>query len=215
MVIIVTKNNRGKRGRPANLTLKQTIIDAAYELFVELGFKAATLNMVAQRANISKLSIYRHFENKEALFSAVVAARCQYFATHAFLKDPDGSAEEQLMSVGSSLLCTLLSSDFHCLETMIIADRTNHKLLSKLHYEVVFAHVIRQIEALLRQLHTKAILNVPYPLQSAHLFVALFKGSNLSIIARFDEAKIEDDNMFKSYCRSAVNMFITSHGGSA
>ncbi|EOQ72865.1 TetR/AcrR family transcriptional regulator [Acinetobacter lactucae] len=210
----MTKNNRGKRGRPANLTLSQTIIDAAYELFVELGFKAATLNMVAQRANISKLSIYRHFENKEALFSAVVATRCQHFATHAFLKDLDGSAEEQLMSVGSSLLCTLLSSDFRSLETMIIADRTNQKLLSELHYEVVFVHVIRQIEALLRRLHMKKVLNVPYPLQSAHLFVALFKGSNLRIIARFDDAKAEDDNTIKSYCRSAVDMFIATHRGS-
>ncbi|MCU4332502.1 TetR/AcrR family transcriptional regulator [Acinetobacter baumannii] len=205
--------NQGRRGRPANHRLSQTIIDAAYELFVELGFKAATLNMVAQRANISKVSIYRYFENKEALFSAVVTARCQQFATQTLLK-VDGSAEEQLMAVGSSLLCTLLSSDFRSLESIIIADRTNQKLLSKLHYEAVFAHVIRQIEALLRQLHTKAILNVPYPLQSAHLFVALFKGSNLGTIARFDEAKVEDDNVIKSYCLSAVNMFITSHSGS-
>jgi hypothetical protein len=45
------------------------------------------------------------------------------------------------------------------------------------------------------------------------LFAALFKGSDLLIIARFDEARAEDDNEIESYCRSAVAMFIAAHGG--
>ena len=72
----MTENSQGRRGRPANQALGQTIVDAARELFVELGFQATTLDKVAQRAKISKLSIYRHFENKEALFSAAIAAGC-------------------------------------------------------------------------------------------------------------------------------------------
>jgi hypothetical protein len=71
-----------------------------------------------------------------------------------------------------------------------------------------------QIEALLRQLHAKAVLNVPDPLQSARLFAALFKGSDLLIVARFGEARAEDDREIESYCRSAVAMFIAAHGGS-
>lgn len=90
---------------------------------------------------------------------------------------------------------------------------TNQKSLSKLHYEAGPAYVIAQIEALLRQLHTKAVLNVPNPLQSARLFAALIKGSDLLIIARFDEARAEDDNEIESYCRSAVAMFVAAHGG--
>ncbi|MBV8633562.1 MAG: helix-turn-helix transcriptional regulator, partial [Burkholderiaceae bacterium] len=65
----MTKDNQGRRGRPVNEALRQTIVDTALELFVELGFQATTMDKVAQRAKISKLSIYRHFENKEALFS--------------------------------------------------------------------------------------------------------------------------------------------------
>ena len=207
----MTENSQGRRGRPANEALGQTIVDAACELFVELGFQATTLDKVAQRARISKLSIYRHFENKEALFSAAIAARCHQFAPQ--VEGVDGSAEDQLMAVGTSLLRTLLSPDVRSVEAMIMADKTNQKSLSKLHYEAGPAHVIAQIEALLRQLHAKAVLNVPDPLRSARLFAALFKGSDLLIIARFDEARAEDDNEIESYCRSAVAMFIAAHGG--
>jgi TetR/AcrR family transcriptional regulator, mexJK operon transcriptional repressor len=210
--MIVSKNSQGRRGRPANEALGQTIVDAAYELFVELGLHATTLDKVAQRAKVSKLSIYRHFKNKEALFSAAMAARCHQSAPQTLFEGVDGSAEDQLMAVGSSLLRTLLSPDVRSVEAMIMADKTNQKSLSKLHYEAGPAHVIAQIEALLRQLHARAALNVPDPLRSARLFAALFKGSDLLIIARFDEARAKDDKQIETYCRSAVAMFIAAHG---
>ncbi len=209
----MTENNQGRRGRPANEALGQTIADAACELFVELGFQATTMDKVAQRAKISKLSIYRHFENKEALFSAAIAASCHQFAPQALFEGVDGSAADQLMAVGSSLLRTFLNPNVRRFEAMILADKTNQRSLSKLQYEAGPVHVIAQIEALLRRLHAKAALNVPDPLQSARLFAALLKGSDLLIIARFDEAIAEDDNEIESYCRSAVAMFLAAHGG--
>jgi TetR/AcrR family transcriptional regulator, mexJK operon transcriptional repressor len=210
----MTENSQGRRGRPANETLAQTIVDAAYELFVELGFQATTMDKVAQRAKISKLSIYRHFENKEALFSAALADRCHQFAPQAMFESVDGSAEDQLMTVGSSLLRILLNPEVRGVEAMIMADKTNQESLSKLHYEAGPAHIISGIEALLRQLHAKAVLNVPDPFQSARLFAALFKGCDLLLIARFDEATAEHDKEIESYCRSAVAMFVAAHAGS-
>lgn len=207
----MSENVQNRRGRPANEALGQTIVDAACELFEELGFHAATLDKVAQRAKISKLSIYKHFENKEALFGAAFAARCQQLVPQRLFEGVNGSAEDQLMAAGSSLLRTLLRPEVRNVEAMVMADTPNQRSLSKLHYEAGPAHIVAQIEGLLCQLHAKALLNVPDPLRSARLFGALFKGSDLLIIARFDEARAEDDNEIESYCRSAVAMFIAAH----
>lgn len=209
----MSENVQTRRGRPANEALGQTIVDAACELFEELGFHAATLDKVAQRAKISKLSIYKHFENKEALFGAAFAARCQQLVPQKLFEGVDGSAQDQLMAAGSSLLRTLLRPEVRNVEAMVMADTPNQKSLSKLHYEAGPAHIVAQIEGLLRQLHAKAALNVPDPLRSARLFAALFKGADLLMIARFDEAKASDDNEIESYCRSAVAMFIAAHRG--
>lgn len=206
----MVENSKGRRGRPANESLAQTIVDAARELFVELGFQATTMDKVAQRAKISKLSIYRHFENKEALFSAAVATHCHQLAPQALFEGVDGSAEDQLMAVGSSLLRALLSPDVRSVEAMIMADKKNQKALSKLHYEAGPAYVIAQIEALLHQLHSKAVLHVPDPFQSARLFAALIKGSDLLMVARFDAVRAQRES--ESYCRSAVAMFLAAHG---
>ena len=50
----------------------RTLLDAAADLFIEVGFEAASLNELVMRAGGSKSSIYAYFRNKEGLFIAVV-----------------------------------------------------------------------------------------------------------------------------------------------
>jgi AcrR family transcriptional regulator len=57
---------RRKEARPAELTA------AALELFVEKGFAGTRLDDVASRAGVSKGTLYLYFDNKEALFKAVI-----------------------------------------------------------------------------------------------------------------------------------------------
>lgn len=60
------KWRRRSDARPAELTA------AAFALFAEQGFAATRLEDVAARAGVSKATIYRYFQNKDALFEAVV-----------------------------------------------------------------------------------------------------------------------------------------------
>jgi AcrR family transcriptional regulator len=58
--------HRRKEARPAEL------IAAALEVFVEKGFAATKLETVAQRAGVTKGTVYLYFDSKDALFKAVV-----------------------------------------------------------------------------------------------------------------------------------------------
>ncbi len=48
------------------------ILDAALEEFQQLGFAGASMDRIAERAKVSKRTVYNHFESKEALFNAIV-----------------------------------------------------------------------------------------------------------------------------------------------
>ncbi len=48
-----------------------SILDAAAELFAEVGFEATTTNAIAARAGISPGSLYQFFSNKEAIATAL------------------------------------------------------------------------------------------------------------------------------------------------
>jgi len=50
----------------------EEIIKTATKMFITLGFKSVTMDDVAAKMGISKKTIYKHFENKEALIEAGV-----------------------------------------------------------------------------------------------------------------------------------------------
>jgi TetR/AcrR family transcriptional repressor of mexJK operon len=50
------------------LDKRRAILDAAAELFGELGFERASVDAIAAKANVSKPTIYSHFGTKEQLF---------------------------------------------------------------------------------------------------------------------------------------------------
>jgi AcrR family transcriptional regulator len=55
------------RGRPRSKARKQAILHAAFELLGERGLSATSMNAVAERAGVSKATIYRWWDSKELL----------------------------------------------------------------------------------------------------------------------------------------------------
>ena len=66
METLAHPRQRRKEARPAEL------MASALELFVEKGFAGTRLEDVAARAGVSKGTLYLYFDNKEALFKAVI-----------------------------------------------------------------------------------------------------------------------------------------------
>ncbi len=67
----------------SKIELKPTavrILDAAEDLFAEKGYSATSLGDVADRVGIRSPSLYNHFKNKEALYSAVLERLLDLFA---------------------------------------------------------------------------------------------------------------------------------------
>jgi AcrR family transcriptional regulator len=50
----------------------QQILDAAYEVFNQVGFHAATIDQIAERAELAKGTIYIYFKSKEELYFSLL-----------------------------------------------------------------------------------------------------------------------------------------------
>ena len=53
-------------------TTRRKILDAAIDVFSEVGYAAAGLGEVIERAGMTKGALYHHFESKEALATAII-----------------------------------------------------------------------------------------------------------------------------------------------
>ncbi|MBW7473942.1 TetR/AcrR family transcriptional regulator [Paenibacillus oenotherae] len=58
---------QGKRGRPRNMETQKAILSASYDLLLEQGFGAVTVEKIADRAKVSKATIYKWWPNKAAV----------------------------------------------------------------------------------------------------------------------------------------------------
>lgn len=56
-----------KRGRPRNVETQMSILSASYDLLLENGFAAVTVEKIAERAGVSKATIYKWWPNKAAV----------------------------------------------------------------------------------------------------------------------------------------------------
>lgn len=66
----------GAPAGPRSARKRRQIIEAAGQLFTEQGYGATSMDAIAARADVSKRTVYAHFDNKETLFVAVMDLRC-------------------------------------------------------------------------------------------------------------------------------------------
>src|SRR5688500_19640533 len=64
-------------GRPKDLGKRAAILEAAKQMFTQGGFDGASMDQIAAAAGVSKLTVYSHYGDKEALFVAVVKSHCE------------------------------------------------------------------------------------------------------------------------------------------
>ena len=65
---------------------RAVIVEAAMKAFLEAGYAEASVNRIAAAAGVSIKTLYRHYESKDDLFSAVMQAACG--------KPPGGGSDE-------------------------------------------------------------------------------------------------------------------------
>lgn len=51
---------------------KRAIYNASIEVFSRLGYNKATMELIAEAANVSKGTLYYHFKNKEEIFNFII-----------------------------------------------------------------------------------------------------------------------------------------------
>ena len=92
-------------------TTRQKILDAATDVFGEVGYAAAGLGEIIERAGMTKGALYHHFDSKEALATAIIEQGTNL--THTAFRQVCESSSPALENMihGVFLVAELLVSD--------------------------------------------------------------------------------------------------------
>ncbi len=141
-VLPVAASDGGRaRWRRRKAARPKEILDAALSLFAEKGFAATRLEEVAERAGVSKGTIYLYFESKEAVFKALVqeklAGRIDGFAE--MLRAFEGSSAELLTFILRNFGSLVSSSNLVVLPKIVIAEAGNFPELARMYRNEIVA----------------------------------------------------------------------------
>jgi len=132
-----TKNEprfeRRKDARPGE------ILDAALELFVEKGFAATRLEDVAQRAGVSKGTVYLYFDSKDDLFKAVIRSGMVRAIEEAekVVSGFEGSSADLLRRIYAGWWQNIGGTKLSGIPKLMISEAQNFPELARFYYEEV------------------------------------------------------------------------------
>ena len=112
----------GRPSRKQAERLGERIVDAATYLFLSQGYGATSIEAVAQRARISKRTFYHRFDDKPALFVAVVHRIIDRLRSPADVERLVGDVQEVLQRLARFILRAALLPEAVALNRMLVAE---------------------------------------------------------------------------------------------
>lgn len=187
---------------------RQQILTGARQMFSELGYERASVDLIATRAGVSKATIYNHFADKKALFVAGFLEESQELrgALLASLATPGADVEADLRSIGEQFLRMLLSPHGLAIHRIIAAESSRFPDLGRTLFESGQRCMHGLMTTFLQQCADRGELRIDDPSRAAVHFVNLCKG-DLHTRAQLGAANIGADAI-RETVRSGVEVFL-------
>src|ERR1700728_1550241 len=132
-----TNNRKWRPDDPRRLRMAEKRAEslrAARPILLRDGLGGTTLDRVAAEGRISKMTLYRHFPSKEALFEGLVTAMCEYMREgleNAPSANIDKPAAKRLADELRAFTSALIEPDALALYRLIVADGWRFPELSR------------------------------------------------------------------------------------
>ncbi|WP_407296231.1 TetR/AcrR family transcriptional regulator [Stutzerimonas zhaodongensis] len=164
-------------GRPKDPAKRQAILDAARNLFLSNGYEGSSMDAIAAEAGVSKLTLYSHFKDKEALFAAAVKAICEtQLPRKLFVVSEDASIRQVLLGIARAFQELVNSPESIGLHRVMVAMATQNPALSRMFFDAGPQALLADLEQMFAQADDQGLLTVPEPMRAAEHFCALIKG---------------------------------------
>ncbi len=170
-------------GRPKDIARRAAIIKAARDLFASQPFDLVTMDAVAMRAGVSKMTVYSHFHDKETLFETIVLATSDQMINALASPGQAGGLRERLIAAGTATLTVVLGSDICTMSHTLPAALRANRALADRFYAAGPGRLRAELAAIIGASAARGELEVDDPDQAADDLVSLWEGGMPAKIA--------------------------------
>jgi TetR/AcrR family transcriptional repressor of mexJK operon len=166
-----------RRGRPKSAEKHEAIVAAARTLFTQESYERVSLDAVAAAAGVSKVTIYSHFPDKEALFIAAIGAGCDDVFGRVDLDAEDaGPIEHVLCELGCDFLAMIFDPEIERLHATILSESRRRPELPRMFYDLVVHRMTSLLASYLQRHAIAGRIRIGDPYTAAIQFLAMVQG---------------------------------------
>jgi TetR/AcrR family transcriptional repressor of mexJK operon len=155
----------------------QAIVEAARAVFFKKGYDGTSMEEIAAKASASKQTVYKHFADKQRLFTEIILATTseidRVVALVAGTLVETGALKRDLSHLGRQFIALLMDPQLLRLRRLVIANADRMPELGRTWYEQGFERVLATLATCFAELAKRDLLYAEDPLIAAHHFVGL------------------------------------------
>jgi len=153
---------------------REAILDVAADIFMEVGYAAASMSMIAARVGGSKGTLYNYFKGKDELFEAYVNRHClwQQEVMDEYLNQ-GGDIRAALTSLGGAYL-RVVTSGFGLANFLLVASEARRAPeIGRAFYEAGPQRATARLAQFIERASREGRLRACDPVAAAHQFMGL------------------------------------------
>jgi TetR/AcrR family transcriptional repressor of mexJK operon len=199
-------------GRPKDPGKRQAVLDAAKRLFPLHGFDGVSMEAIAAEAGVSKLTVYSHFGDKDALFAATIRAKCEEMLPPAlFSAPPKGSIRRQLATIARAFFALVTSPEAIGMHRVMSMQMATDSRLPQMFWEAGPKRVQDGFADFLRAKIEAGQLEIPDVQRASSQFFCLLKGE-LHARLSCGCAVAMDAKEVDAHLKATVDLFLRAYG---
>jgi TetR/AcrR family transcriptional repressor of mexJK operon len=190
---------------------RQDILISARAEFLEHGLAAASIERIASNANVSKVTIYKNFKNKDNLFAAVVEGECIYIRSNlSQIPLDEGSIRTELNSFAAAIMNFLSDPSFIRFDRRISEEAERNPTISKIYLEASYRIIAKKLSELIEAAMAEGRLANANPDEAAAHFYGMVRGLT-EMECRFLHSELGPHAVTKGSIEAAVERFLLGY----
>lgn len=208
------RRRKSARGRPPAEEVAaraERLLDVATEVFLDKGFKGASMGEIARRAGASKQTLYARYPSKAALFAALVERKAAHLFEAIGPLGEGRSLRDTLVHLGSEMLDLILSEEARGLHRVVIAECAGSPELGELFWQRGPGRLRAMLAGYFSAQHNLGAIQCGDPEQAVEVFTGVLLGSaNLRTNLGLQPIFVRTPAQRKAWAGFAADMFLSS-----
>jgi AcrR family transcriptional regulator len=201
---------------PRAIRKRAAILDAATTAFLRTGYVGTSMDEIAALARVSKQTVYKHFADKESLFTAIVNAAVEA-AGDPVLEDASTLADSDdpaaaLRTLARRQLGQVMRPRLMQLRRLVIGEANRFPQLGRAFYEHGAGRSMAALAAAFERLTARGLLRAEDAELAAAHFNWLVMSAPVNRAMLLGDEAIPTARELDRYAESGVRAFLAAYG---